>query len=156
MDRFWEIGEAVRNQRVMEIQYERLKEPKLQTRTIEPVGIMFSEYYFYLVAILRDIDRKTEFENPDDLFPTIYRIDRIQAFRVLDERFEVPYRNRFEEEIFESEFSSCLGESYSGFRWMVEAEEFGKGIEMWLKGQGNYIQDKQFVEYSLPKIECTN
>lgn len=79
LSKLWEIGEAVRSQKVMEIQYERLKEPKLQTRTVEPVGIMFSEYYFYLTAFLRNVDREKEFENPDDLFPTIYRIDRIQA-----------------------------------------------------------------------------
>lgn len=124
MDRFWEIGEAVRNQRVMEIQYERLKEPKLQTRTIEPVGIMFSEYYFYLVAILRDIDRKTEFENPDDLFPTIYRIDRIQAFRVLDERFEVPYRNRFEEGDFRKRIQFMFG----GKLQRIQMDGGGRGV----------------------------
>lgn len=183
LDKLWEIGRAVNESRVMEIQYERLKEPKLQTRTIEPVGIMFSEYYFYLTAFLRNVDRTTEFEEPDDLFPTIYRIDRIQAFRILDERFEVPYRNRFEEGEFRKRVQFMFGGKLQRIRfrytgpsieavldrlpsakakpsskggWLVEAEVFGKGIEMWLKGQGNYIEDKQFVEYSLPKIECTN
>ena len=37
---------AVRNHQVMEIQYERMKEPRLVSRRIEPVGILFSEYYF--------------------------------------------------------------------------------------------------------------
>ena len=87
----WEIGRAVREHRIMEIQYERMKDPKLVTRKVEPVGIMFSEYYFYLTAFLRDIDREASFENPDDLFPTIYRIDRIRSFKVLEERFQVPY-----------------------------------------------------------------
>lgn len=41
----WEIGQAVRNHQVMEIQYERMKEPKLVTRRVEPVGIMFIELY---------------------------------------------------------------------------------------------------------------
>ena len=49
-------------------------------RRIEPVGIMFSEYYFYLTAFLQDVDKETEFENKNDLFPTIYRIDRIQSY----------------------------------------------------------------------------
>lgn len=39
---------------------------------------MFSEFYFYLTAFIEGIDKKTEFDNPDDLFPTIYRIDRIR------------------------------------------------------------------------------
>ena len=87
----WEIGQAVQNHQVMEIEYERLKEPKLVRRRVLPVGIMFSEYYFYLTAFLED---KTDFDNPDDLFPTIYRIDRIQDFRVLEEHFRVPYCER--------------------------------------------------------------
>ncbi len=40
----WEIGQAIQSCRLMEIQYERLKEPKLVKRRIKPVGIMFSEY----------------------------------------------------------------------------------------------------------------
>ena len=90
----WEIGQAVQNHQVMEIEYERLKAPKLVRRRVLPVGIMFSEYYFYLTAFLED---KTDFDNPDDLFPTIYRIDRIQDFKVLDEHFKVPYKDRFQE-----------------------------------------------------------
>lgn len=78
----------------MEIQYERMKEPKLVTRRVQPVGIMFSEYHFYLTEFLED---KVSFDNPDDLFPTIYRIDRIRSFKVLNEHFWVPYKNRFEE-----------------------------------------------------------
>lgn len=46
----WEIGQAVQNHQVMEIEYERLKEPKLVRRRVLPVGIMFSEYYFYLTT----------------------------------------------------------------------------------------------------------
>ena len=53
LDGLWEIGMAVRNHQVMEIQYERMKEPRLVSRRIEPVGILFSEYYFYLAAFLR-------------------------------------------------------------------------------------------------------
>lgn len=64
----WEIGQAIGQHRVMEMEYRGLN-GKLSVRTLEPVGLMFSEYYFYLVGFLRDIDRKAHFENPDDLFP---------------------------------------------------------------------------------------
>ena len=60
----WEISQAVKNHQMMEIEYERLKEPKLVHRRVQPVGIMFSEYYFYLTAFLEE---KSYFENPDDL-----------------------------------------------------------------------------------------
>lgn len=162
----WEIGQAVQNHQVMEIQYERIKEPKIVTRRIEPVGIMFSEYYFYLTAFLRDVDRSAAFENADDLFPTIYRIDRIQSFEVLDERFHVPYKDRFEEGEFRKRIQFMYGGKLETIRfrytgpsleavldrlptadvidsdsegWTISAEVFGKGIEMWLKSQGSYI-----------------
>ena len=159
----WALGEAVRHQQVLEIEYERMKDHELVKRRVHPVGIMFSEYYFYLTAFLED---KSHFENPGDLFPTIYRIDRIASFQVLDEHFRVPYRDRFEE----GEFRKRVQFMYGGrlqhikFRytgpsieavldrlptakiveedengWTVEAEVFGKGIEMWVRSQGEYI-----------------
>ena len=160
----WEIGQAVQNHRVMEIEYERLKEPKLVRRRVLPVGIMFSEYYFYLTAFLED---KTTFVNPDDLFPTIYRIDRIRDFRVLEEHFRVPYKDRFEEGEFRKRVQFMYGGKlqqiqfrYTGpsieavldrlptaqiaaqddSGWTVKAEVFGKGVEMWLRSQGRYIE----------------
>ena len=159
----WEIGQAVQNHQVMEIEYERLKEPKLVCRRVLPVGIMFSEYYFYLTAFLED---KTDFDNPDDLFPTIYRIDRIRGFKVLDEHFKVPYQNRFQEGEFRKRVQFMYGGKLERIRfkytgpsieavldrlptaeiisqdengWTVEAEVFGKGIEMWMRSQGSYI-----------------
>ena len=160
----WEISQAVQEHRVLEIEYERMKKPKLVRRRVLPVGIMFSEYYFYLTAFLED---KTTFENPEDLFPTIYRIDRIKSFRVLDEHFKVPYKGRFQEGEFRKRVQFMYGGrlerilfKYTGpsieavldrlptaeivsqdeAGWIVEAEVFGKGIEMWLKSQGDRIQ----------------
>ena len=166
----WALGEAVRHQQVVEIEYERMKDHELVKRRVQPVGIMFSEYYFYLTAFLED---KSHFENPGDLFPTIYRIDRIASFQVLDEHFRVPYRDRFEE----GEFRKRVQFMYGGrlqhikFRytgpsieavldrlptakiveedkdgWTMGAEVFGKGIEMWVRSQGKYISDTERSE----------
>lgn len=160
----WEIGQAIQQHRVIEIEYERMKEPKLVQRRIKPVGIMFSEYYFYLTAFLEDT---SDFENPDDLFPTIYRIDRIKNFKVLTETFRVPYHGRFEDGEFRKRIQFMYGGKlqrikfrYTGpaieavldrlptarviakdnGNWTVEAEVFGKGIDMWLRSQGSYIK----------------
>ena len=73
----WELGQAVQKHKVLEITYQKLRGRETVTRLIEPAGLMFSEYYFYLVGFIRDIDREQEFHNPDDLFPTIYRVDRL-------------------------------------------------------------------------------
>lgn len=164
LDGLWEIGQAIKQHQYMEIEYERMKGPKCVRRRIQPVGIMFSEYYFYLTAFLAD---KTNFENPDDLFPTIYRIDRIRSFKVLDEHFHVPYKDRFEEGEFRKRVQFMYGGKleritfrYTGPSieavldrlptakivsteddgWTIQAEVFGKGIDMWLRSQGNYIK----------------
>ena len=160
----WEIGQAVPARRGREIEYERMKKPKLVRRRVLPVGIMFSEYYFYLTAFLED---KTTFNNPYDLFPTIYRIDRIKSFKVLDEHFQFPYKDRFQEGEFRKRVQFMYGGRLERIRfkytgpsieaildrlptakivsqdedgWTVEAEVFGKGIEMWLQSQSKYIE----------------
>ena len=160
----WELGQAIQNHQMVEIEYERLKEPRMVKRRVKPVGIMFSEYYFYLTTFLED---KEGFENPDDLFPTIYRIDRIQSFKVMNERFAVPYKDRFQEGEFRKRVQFMYGGKLERIKfkytgpsieavldrlptaeiverdedgWIVTAEVFGKGIDMWLRSQGETIQ----------------
>ena len=170
MPGLWKIGQAVQNHQMMEIQYGGLKEPKLVRRRVLPVGIMFSEYYFYLTAFLED---KTEFDNPDDIFPTIYRIDRIRDFKVLEAHFKVPYKERFQEGEFRKRVQFMYGGKLQRIKfrytgpsieavldrlptaqilnqdetgWIVTAEVFGKGIEMWLRSQGDFVLMQNLAE----------
>ena len=163
----WELGQAVQERRVIEIEYRRLKGQALVHRTLEPVGILFSEYYFYLAAYIRGIDRTAEFENPEDSYPTIYRIDRIKSFYVTKERFHPAYASRFQEGEFRKRVQFMYGGTLQTVKfkyvgpsieavldrlptaeitaqdeegWFVSAEVFGKGIEMWLRGQGDYVK----------------
>ena len=119
------------------------------------------------MAFIRDIDRAAEFENPDDLFPTIYRVDRIQKFQITDEHFQVPYRDRFQEGEFRKRVQFMYGGKLQKIRfkytgpsieavldrlptaeieeqtengWIVSAEVFGKGVDMWMRSQGEYIK----------------
>jgi predicted DNA-binding transcriptional regulator YafY len=162
----WDLGQAIENHQVLEIQYLRMKEPQLVKRRIEPVGILFDQYYFYLTGFLREVDREKQFENADDRFPTIYRLDRIRSFRVLNEHFKVPYQDRFEEGEFRKRVQFMYGGKletvhflYTGpsieavldrlptaeiirqqdGKYEVKAEVFGKGIEMWLRSQGENL-----------------
>ncbi len=81
----------------MEITYCRTHDGETRVRTIEPVGILFSEYYFYLAAFIEGIDKDKHFQNPQDNSPTIYRIDRIQNYKTLDRHFAQRYTDRFQE-----------------------------------------------------------
>ena len=160
----WEMGQAIQQHRIVEIEYERMKDHKVVRRSVQPVGIMFSEYYFYLTAFLED---KSTFDNPDDLFPTIYRLDRIKSFTVTEETFRVPYKDRFQEGEFRKRVQFMYGGrlqtvsfKYSGPSieavldrlptaevieekngvYTVRAEVFGTGINMWLRSQGEYVE----------------
>lgn len=85
----WEIGQAVKEQRLLEIDYQNMNGSIVKGRILKPVGIMFSEFYFYLTAF------KVKDEEGNKSYPTIYRIDRINRFIIKKQHFEVPYKSRF-------------------------------------------------------------
>ena len=168
LDGLWEIGQAVQNQQIMQIEYRGLRNSELIQRKIRPVGIIFSEYYFYLIALLSDVDWAIEREKAGKkLLPAFYRIDRIESFKVTDEHFSVPYKDRFQEGEFRKRIQFMYGGKlqrvkfkYTGISleavldrlptarileqdeegWIIEAEVFGKGIEMWLRSQEPWIR----------------
>jgi hypothetical protein len=103
----------------------------------------------------------------NDSSPTIYRIDRIKKLKVLKEKFFIPYGSRFKEGEFRKRIQFMLGGKlqkvkfqYSGLDidaildrlptakvikeengiYTVTAEVFGKGIDMWLKSQGDRVK----------------
>ena len=162
----WEIGQAIRGCQYIEIDYIRTKDKSVVKRKLKPVAIMFSEYYFYLTAFIDDESIRQGFDVINDSFPTIYRMDRIKNLTVLDEKFHIPYSSRFEEGEFRKRVQFMYGGKlqkvkfkYSGTDidavldrlptaqvlseengvYVVSAEVFGKGIDMWLKSQGDYI-----------------
>ena len=164
IDKMWDIGQAVRESRYVEITYLRMKDKELVHRKVKPVAIMFSEYYFYLTAFIDDDVVKKDFDVLNDSFPTIYRIDRIQDFKVSDERFHIPYSSRFEEgKRVQFMYGGKLQKvkfKYSGLDidavldrlptakildeedgvYTVSAEVFGKGIDMWIRSQGENVK----------------
>ena len=162
----WELGEAIQNHYKIEVEYTRM-DKKIVNRIIQPVGIMFSEYYFYLLGHIENIDKSKHFENKDDVFPTIYRLDRIQKYKVLDEHFNVIYKNRFEEGEFRKRVQFMTGGKlrkitfkYKGLSLeaildkiptaeileqtekytIISAEVFGNGIDRWILSQGKDIE----------------
>lgn len=166
IDSMWGMGEAVHKHLCMKIVYTK-QDDSVVERIIEPVGIMFSEFYFYLTAFIENIDRETEFRNKDDIFPTIYRIDRIQSFEVLDRHFDIPYRDRFEEGEFRKRIQFMYGGRLRRIRFLykgknvdsvldrlptakiiehrsdgkvISAEVFGDGVDMWLRSQGDNVE----------------
>lgn len=167
MDKMWEIGQAIRKSQYININYEKPGTKEIVKRKLKPVAIMFSEYYFYLTAFVSDEEVKKDFDVINDSFPTIYRIDRIKKFNVLEEKFYIPYRNRFEEGEFRKRIQFMYGGKLRNVKfkytgddidaildrlptariiekgsnyYIIKAEVFGKGIDMWLRSQGDKVE----------------
>lgn len=166
VDKLWDLGMAVKEHRVMKISYQK-QNGMVVERKIKPVGIMFSEFYFYMPAYIADIDKEAHFANKEDSFPTIYRIDRIRSFKVTNETFDIPYRDRFEEGEFRKRIQFMYGGRLRSIRfiykgrsvesvldrlptaqviakcpegYLISAEVFGDGIDMWIRSQGDLIE----------------
>lgn len=171
LDTMWEIGQAVRQCRYIEIDYMRTKDMAIVNRKLKPMAIMFSEYYFYLAAFIDDEEVKQDFDVLNDTFPTIYRIDRIKKIKTLDLGFHIPYSSRFEEGEFRKRIQFMYGGRlrrvefvYTGASiesvldrlptarilcerdgsYTISAEVFGKGIDMWIRSQGDMITDVKY------------
>lgn len=166
IDDLWDISIAVKEHKMLKIKYQK-QDSSIVERLVKPVGIMFSEFYFYLTAFIEGIDKKVEFHDPDDIFPTIYRIDRIQNYTVLDKHFNIPYRDKFEEGEFRKRIQFMYGGKlrrikfkYTGKNveavldrlptvkiiektedgYILTAEVFGNGIDMWIRSQGDAVE----------------
>lgn len=168
IDKMWGIGQAIQQNLYIEIEYQRMKGQATVKRKVKPVAIMFSEYYFYMTAFIDDKDEaKQHFDVINDAFPTIYRIDRIKDMKILDEHFYIPYKDRFEEGELRKRIQFMYGGKLEKVKFLykgesieavldrlptakildetdgiytVSAEVFGKGIDMWLKSQGDKIK----------------
>lgn len=160
----WELGTAVHGHRKLQIEYEKVN-GEVTEAVLKPVGIVGSEYYFYLIAYIGDNDKKYSG------YPTIYRIDRIRKFSVLPETFRVPYADRFEEGEFRKRIPFMYGGPlkkvrfiYKGTdinavldrlpsaecvkladgRYQVCAEVYGTiGLDLWINGQTWIEWDKE-------------
>lgn len=166
-DKLWEIGSEIEQHNLLEITYQKqaMNEDAV-VRVIQPLAILFSEYYFYLNANIVEPDEKGEYVQKYD-YPAVFRIDRIKKYRRLDRKFKIRYRDRFEE----GEFRKRIQFMYMGrlvrlkFKYtgnslasvldrlptakvveedsegaIIKAEVYGRGVLMWLLTQGSMVE----------------
>lgn len=118
----WEIAEAAYEHRYVQIDYQKDEASAIISRRIQPIGILYSEGYFYLAAyILMGQEKKqsqgmkeaaaTE-EGDGRLFPAVYRLDCVVNYKILEERFRVSYGERFEESELGKEYGFDINIPY--------------------------------------------
>ena len=157
IDAIWKLNGHIFNKEIIEFDYIR-KDGVASHRAVKPLSVMFSDYYFYLIAWMAD-DSKD--------FPTVFRVDRMTEVKATGEKFKIPYKDRFEE----GEFRKRVQFMYSGplktirfeytgqsieaildripgaeileqgnGKYVLKAECYGDGILMWLRTQGDYVK----------------
>ena len=152
----WTLSQYITNQEIISFEYQR-QDGKHSSKTVKPVSIMFSEFYFYLIAFVAD-DSKD--------YPIIFRIDRIADIRNTGEHFTIDYSKKFRDGEFRKRVQFMYaGElktvkfEYSGVLeaildrlptakilkeengvYTISAETYGDGIYMWLRSQGDMVK----------------
>lgn len=168
-DVMWKICRGIQEKALLELCYRRQGEERAAgKRYIEPVTILFSEYYFYLLGCLLEWSEDEKLPKRKHNYPAVFRLDRIDDCRILNHKFyEKDYGNRFQGGEFRKRVQfmypgelMLIGLRYTGKSveavldrlptaeiereengvYDIKAEVFGTGILMWLMSQGNDIE----------------
>ncbi len=157
LDIIWDLSSFITNNEIINYTY-KTQNGSERNIQVKPVAIMFSEFYFYLIAFKAD-------KNYD--YPINYRIDRITNLKSTKETFNIPYIDKFDDGDFRKkvqfmysgklrhikfEFSgpsleaildrlptAKIIKNVDGV-YTLEADSYGDGIEMWLKTQGDNVK----------------
>ncbi len=158
IDNMWKLIQAIENKKVLTITYYKMNRDEVKRR-IKPASIMFSEYYFYLIAYMAD---------DEEYNPKYFRIDRIAAITENRDQFKLDKKYDFDEgDLREKNQFMFPGENvkirfeFSGLSLqaildrlptakvvekdgsisIVEAEvNYGRGIIMYLLSQGSWVK----------------
>lgn len=158
IENLWKLIQAIENKRVLTITYYKMNRDEVR-RKIKPASVMFSEYYFYLIAYMAD---------DEEYKPKYFRIDRISGITehreefVLDKKYDfdegdLREKNQFmfpgENIRIRFEFSGLSVQAVldrlptakviekNGNISIIEAEvNYGRGIIMYLLSQGSWVR----------------
>lgn len=173
IDNIWQLTRCIDERKEITVRYYKI-DRDLVERRLMPVAIIFSEYYFYLIAYRCD-------EN--DWKPLYYRVDRIINVTEHRQHFELSREHDFDEGELRSKIQFMFPGEYRKIRFeyrgtsvqaildkiptakvidkvggvtVIEADTFGTGINMFLLSQGKRIKalyPESFVKEMRDEIE---
>ena len=156
-DTLWKLASCITEKKEITVDYYRA-DRALKTHRIRPTSLMFTDYYFYLIAFNTEGD-------PDK--PLYFRVDRIKHITEHRQHFTNDDAPEFDEgllrqrslfmwpgklrtirfEFTGSAIQAILDElptariiERNGRTYTVEAEVYGDGIKMWLLSQGRRVK----------------
>lgn len=153
----WDLNKCILNQRKIKMEYYKQNSEKVE-RIVSPISVVFSEYYFYLVAFI---------DGHDYNYPAFFRIDRINSFKVLEEMYPKELFNQYNvgdmrksiqfmyagdlidiklkcnknliEPVLDKLPNGEIAETFQDY-YIVKAKIFGQEFMKWILSQGNQIE----------------
>ena len=165
-DNLWQLMECINRHKEISIDYYKMDRSYV-THRLRPASLMFSDYYFYLIAF------KT---NDEEKKPLYFRVDRIKHITEHRKKFTDNEAPEFDEGLLRRrsllmwpgrlrtirfEFTGPSVQAVldklptariierEGRKYTLEAEVYGDGIKMWLLSQGSWVkvtEPEEFVE----------
>lgn len=156
-DNLWQLVNCIAEQREISIEYYRMDRAYV-THRLRPATVMFTDYYFYLIAF------KADAAEP---MPLYFRVDRIKHVTEHRKKFTAEEAPGFDEGLLRQrslfmwpgklrtirfEFTGPSVQAVldklptakiierSNGKYLIEAETYGDGIKMWLLGQGSWVK----------------
>ena len=161
-DRLWQLVNCINEKREITVDYYR-KDRRWVTHRLRPASVMFTDYYFYLIAFKTDNDTSC---------PTYYRVDRIKELTIHRKHFTAEDTPSFDEgwlrerslfmwpgplRTIRFEFTGPSVQAAldklptakiinrstmpdGSCKYLIEAETYGDGIKMWLMSQGSWVK----------------
>jgi predicted DNA-binding transcriptional regulator YafY len=172
-DNLWQLMECITKKKEISIDYYRM-DRSFVTHRLRPSSLMFTDFYFYLIAY------KTE--DPDQT-PLYFRVDRIKHITEHRSHFTTSDVPDFDEGLLRQrsvlmwpgklqtirflftgpsvqsvldKLPSARIVERNGKEYLIEAEIYGDGIKMWLLSQGAWVKviaPESFVKGMRMEIE---
>jgi len=168
----WQLINCITDKKEISIDYYKMDRSYV-THRLRPASVMFTDYYFYLIAFKADDE-----ENK----PTYFRVDRIKHITEHRKKFAADEMPGFDEGLLRQrslfmwpgklrtirfEFTGPSVQAVldklptakiierSKGKYLIEAEVYGDGIKMWLLSQGAWVKviaPEEFVEEIIEEI----
>lgn len=163
MDHLWRLIHAIDKKCEITVTYLKQSRKEVQRR-LKPVAVIFSEFYFYLLAYVEEDDTKPHYFRIDRIMDIIEHRTRFQLEQPFDEghlkeqihymypgvyrRIRFSFRGPSVQAVLDKIPTARIIKK-EGDTYFLEACVYGKGINMFFLSQGSWIkalEPPEFVE----------
>lgn len=156
-DNLWQLMNCITEKKEISIDYYKM-DRNFVTHRLYPLSVMFTDYYFYLIACKTDGDihkplyfrvdrikritehRKNEIKSIPDFDEGILRKQSLFMWpgKLRTIRFE--FNGPSVQAVLDKLPTAKIIERLSNNKYLIEAETYGDGVKMWLLSQGSWIK----------------